>query len=79
MMLTQLFDSLRGVIAGLTTDQYVAILVAVLALSCAGKVIKEGLSILLTVVGLLAILYFFAPDLYYRLFEFLGHLLHSVG
>lgn len=77
-MLTQFFDYFRTAISNLTSDQLVAILVAVLALSCAAKAIKEGLSVILTIIGLLAILYFFAPELYYRIFGFLDQLWQTV-
>lgn len=77
-MLTQLFESAKTFITSLTTDQFVAIFIAVLAISCAVKLIKNGLSVIFSVIGLLAILYFFAPGLYYELFDFLGQLWHML-
>lgn len=73
-MLTQFFESAKTFVSTLTTDQLVAIFIAVLAISCAVKLIKTGLSVILSIIGLLAVLYFFAPGLYYELFEFLGQL-----
>lgn len=77
-MLTQLFESAKTFISALTTDQIVAIFIAVLAISFAVKLIKNSLSIIFSIIGLLAILYFFAPGLYYELFEFLGQLWHTL-
>ena len=77
-MLTQFFESAKTFVSTLTTDQLVAIFIAVLAISCAVKLIKTGLSVILYIIGLLAVLYFFAPGLYYELFEFLGQLWHTL-
>ncbi len=77
-MLTQFFESAKTFISTLTTDQLVAIFIAVLAISCAVKLLKNSLSVIFSAIGLLAILYFFAPGLYYELFEFLGQLWHTL-
>lgn len=77
-MLTQFFESAKTFISALTTDQLVAMFIAVLAISCAVKLIKNSLSIIFSIVGLLAIFYFFAPGLYYELFEFFGCLWHTL-
>lgn len=77
-MLTQFFENARAFVSALTADQIIAIFIAVLAISFAVKLIKNGLSIIFSIVGLLAILYFFAPGLYYELFEFLGQLWHTL-
>lgn len=72
--MTEFFESIKMALSSLSVDQYVAIFIAVLAISLGLKVLKEGLSILCTVVGILAVLYFFAPDLYFQVFNFLGQL-----
>lgn len=77
--MTEAFMSIKGALASLSTDQYVAIFIAVIAISLALKVIKEGLSIVFTVVGILAALYFLSPDLYFQVFAFLEQLLSSIA
>lgn len=77
-MLTQFFENAGTFISALTTDQIIAVFIAVLAISFAVKLIKNSLSIIFSIVGLLAMLYFFAPGLYYELFEFLGQLWHTL-
>ena len=47
-MLTQFFESAKTFVSTLTTDQLVAIFIAVLAISCAVKLIKTGLSVILS-------------------------------
>ena len=49
-MLTQFFESAKTFVSTLTTDQLVAIFIAVLAISCAVKLIKTGLSVILSVI-----------------------------
>ena len=60
----QLFESIRLFLANITTDQLVAMFIGVLALSCAVRFLKDTMSTVVSVIGLLAVLYFFAPDLY---------------
>lgn len=48
----------------LTGEQIVALLFAIYLLSMAAKVIKKGLSLVLSVAGVLCGLYFIAPELY---------------
>ena len=48
-MLTQFFESAKTFVSTLTTDQLVAIFIAVLAISCAVKLIKTGLSVILSI------------------------------
>ena len=49
-MLTHFFESAKTFISTLTTDQLVAIFIAVLAISCAVKLIKTGLSVILSII-----------------------------
>ena len=58
--MTELFDAAKTFLSSLSTDQLVALFIGVMALSCAVKLLKDTLSIL----GVLFILYFFAPGLY---------------
>lgn len=76
--MTEFFESVKTALSSLSTDQYVAIFIAVIAISLGLKVLKEGLSILCTIVGIMAALYFLAPDLYYQVFAFLNQLWHSI-
>ena len=77
--MSELFESIAGVLTSLSPDQYIAIFIAVIAISLGLKVLKEGLSILCTVVALLAVLYFLAPGLYAQVFAFLEQLWHSIA
>lgn len=73
-MLAQLLKGIAAYCSTLPADQWIAIAVVILAVSCAIKMVKKGLSIAFTVIGGLAALYYFAPDLYDTLFRFLGNL-----
>lgn len=69
--MTDLFDKIIASIQGLTTDQLVALMFGIMAFGVAKKVVREGISLVMSVIGILFCLYFVAPDLYYQLFEIL--------
>lgn len=72
--MVEMIESVKLFLTNLDTSQYVAIFVAVLAVSCAVKVVKNGISVLLSIVGLLAALYFVSPELYTQLFDYLNQI-----
>ena len=76
--LTDLFDKIIASIQGLGTDQLVALMFGIMAFGVAKKVVREGISLIMSVVGILFCLYFVAPDLYYQLFEVLRDLFYAV-
>ena len=76
--LTDLFDKIIASIQGLGTDQLVALMFGIMAFGVAKKVVREGISLIMSVVGILFCLYFVAPDLYYQLFEVLKDLFYAV-
>lgn len=59
-----IFQKIDGFFLNIGADQWVAIVLFIFAFSLAKTVLKNGLSILFYVVGVLAALYFFAPGLY---------------
>lgn len=65
----QIFEGIKTAISNITADQLVALMVAILAFSIAKDVVKEAASFALTVFGVLLVLYFAAPDLYYQVFQ----------
>lgn len=76
--MSELFESIKAALSSLSINQLVAIFIAAIAISLGVKMLKEGLSTLFTVIGILAALYFFAPDLYYQVCDFLIQLWHSI-
>lgn len=76
--MTDLFDKIIASIQGLGTDQLVALMFGIMAFGVAQKVVREGISLIMSVVGILFCLYFVAPDLYYQLFEVLRDLFYAV-
>ncbi|WP_191398477.1 hypothetical protein [Flavonifractor sp. An306] len=76
--MSELFESIKAALSSLSINQLVAIFIAAIAISLGVKMLKEGLSTLFTVIGILAALYFFAPDLYYHACDFLIQLWHSI-
>lgn len=75
--MTDLFDKIIASIQGLTTDQLVALMFGIMAFGVAKKVVKEGISLVMSVIGILFCLYFVAPDLYYQLFEILKDVFYA--
>ena len=75
--MTELFDAAKTFLSSLSTDQLVALFIGVMALSCAVKFLKDTLSTIVSVLGVLFILYFFAPGLYADLIAML--IRHSAG
>lgn len=76
--MTGAFIYIKEALSSLSTDQYVAIFIAIIAITLALNAIKKGLSIVFTVIGVLAAIYFVYPDLYYKIFEFLNQLFRSI-
>ena len=75
--LTDLFHKIIASIQGLTTDQLVALMFGIMAFGVAKKVVREGISLVMSVIGILFCLYFVAPDLYYQLFEILKDVFYT--
>lgn len=75
--MTDLFDKIIASIQGLTTDQLVALMFGIMAFGVAKKVVREGISLVMSVIGILFCLYFVAPDLYYQLFEILKDVFYT--
>ena len=73
--MTELFDAAKTFLSSLSTDQ----LVALMALSCAVKFLKDTLSTIVSILGVLFILYFFAPGLYADLIVMLMQALRWLG
>lgn len=63
-----LTTSITGFIENLTGDQLMALFGAVVILFGAGKTIKRGLSLLLSLLAMILLIYFLAPELYAQLF-----------
>ena len=55
--LTDLFDKIIASIQGLGTDQLVALMFGIMAFGVAKKVVREGISLVMSVVGILFCLY----------------------
>lgn len=75
--MTDLFDKIIASIQGLTTDQLVALMFGIMAFGVAKKVVREGISLVMSVIGILFCLYFVAPDLYYQLFKILKDVFYA--
>ena len=58
------FSTIATTLANFSGDQWLALLFAVVAFSVAKKIVQEGVSIVMTIVGILLVLYFLAPDVY---------------
>lgn len=77
--MTELFDAAKTFLSSLSTDQLVALFIGVMALSCAVKFLKDTLSTIVSILGILFILYFFAPSLYADLIVMLMQALRWLG
>lgn len=77
--MTELFDAAKTFLSSLSTDQMVALFIGVMALSCAVKLLKDTLSTIVSILGVLFILYFFAPSLYADLIVMLMQALRWFG
>ena len=77
--MTELFDAAKTFLSSLSTDQLVALFIGVMALSCAVKFLKDTLSTIVSILGVLFILYFFAPGLYADLIVMLMQALRWLG
>lgn len=77
--MTELFETIKNAISDLSMDQIAALMVGICAFGVAKSVVKEGISFIMSVVGVLFILYFAAPDLYYKVFEIIKDCLAAVG
>ena len=62
--MNELFDTAKTFLTNLSSEQMTALFIGVLALSCAVKFLKDALSTVVSIVGMLFIIYFFAPGLY---------------
>ena len=67
LLMEGFFESIRAWVMSLTPAQIASLLVCVAALYVCRKVVKKGLSAALTVVAILAGLYFLVPGLYFEL------------
>lgn len=69
--LVKIFETVRDWVLALTPSQIVSLLVLIAALYVARKVVRKGLSIALTIVAVLAGLYFFVPSIFYTIIGWL--------
>lgn len=65
--LVKIFEIVRDWVLALTPSQIVSLLVLIAALYVARKVVRKGLSIALTIVAVLAGLYFLVPSIFYTI------------
>lgn len=69
--LVKIFETVRDCVLALTPSQIVSLLVLIAALYVARKVVRKGLSIALTIVAVLAGLYFLVPSIFYTIIGWL--------
>lgn len=69
--LVKIFENVRDWVLALTPSQIVSLLVLIAALYVARKVVRKGLSIALTIVAVLAGLYFLVPSIFYTIIGWL--------
>lgn len=69
--LVKIFETVRDWVLALTPSQIVSLLVLIAALYVARKVVRKGLSIALTIVAVLAGLYFLVPNIFYTIIGWL--------
>ncbi len=69
--LVKIFEIVRDWVLALTPSQIVSLLVLIAALYVARKVVRKGLSIALTIVAVLAGLYFLVPSIFYTIIGWL--------
>lgn len=69
--LVKIFETVRDWVLALTPSQIVSLLVLIAALYVARKVVRKGLSIALTIVAVLAGLYFLVPSIFYSIIGWL--------
>lgn len=69
--LVKIFETVWDWVLALTPSQIVSLLVLIAALYVARKVVRKGLSIALTIVAVLAGLYFLVPSIFYSIIGWL--------
>lgn len=69
--LVKIFETVSDWVLALTPSQIVSLLVLIAALYVARKVVRKGLSIALTIVAVLAGLYFLVPSIFYTIIGWL--------
>lgn len=69
--LVKISETVRDWVLALTPSQIVSLLVLIAALYVARKVVRKGLSIALTIVAVLAGLYFLVPSIFYTIIGWL--------
>ena len=69
--LVKIFEIVRDWVLALMPSQIVSLLVLIAALYVARKVVRKGLSIALTIVAVLAGLYFLVPSIFYTIIGWL--------
>lgn len=69
--LVKMFEIVKDWVLALTPSQIVSLLVLIAALYVARKVVRKGLSIALTIVAVLAGLYFLVPSIFYTIIGWL--------
>lgn len=69
--LVKIFEIVRDWVLALTPSQIVSLLVLIATLYVARKVVRKGLSIALTIVAVLAGLYFLVPSIFYTIIGWL--------
>lgn len=69
--LVKMFEIVKDWVLALTLSQIVSLLVLIAALYVARKVVRKGLSIALTIVAVLAGLYFLVPSIFYTIIGWL--------
>lgn len=77
--MTEAFETIKNAIMGLSMDQLVALLVGICAFGVAKNVVKEGVSIVMSVIGVLFVIYFAAPELYFKIFEIIKDSFSAIG
>lgn len=69
--LVNIFERIKVWVLTLTPAQIASLLILIAALYVARKVVKKGLSVALTILAVLAGLYFLVPSIFYTVLDWL--------
>lgn len=69
--LVNIFERIKVWVLTLTPAQIASLLILIAALCAARKVVKKGLSVVLTILAVLAGLYFLVPSIFYTVLGWL--------
>ena len=78
-ILSRIFDTCAQVLSGLSSGQFAALIIFIVAISLAIEVAKKGLSICLSGLGFLAALYFVAPEIYQAVIAFVSRIFSQLA